>query len=43
VHTATVRVCTQAGNVGIMSTGQPGEPLPYLFYVDIPVKIEVAP
>jgi hypothetical protein len=39
---ATVRIVTQAGNVGRLSSGADGEPLPQLFYVDIPVSVAVA-
>lgn len=42
-YAATVRVVTQAGNVGTVSTGQAGMPLTHLFYVDIPVTAEVRP
>lgn len=39
---ATVRIVTQAGNVGRLSRGRDGEPLPQLFYLDIPVTVTVA-
>jgi hypothetical protein len=38
---ATVRIVTQAGNVGRLSRGGEGEPLPQLFYHDIPVTVTV--
>jgi hypothetical protein len=40
---ATVRIVTQAGNTGICSTGQEGEPPAGLWYVDIPVRVHVQP
>ena len=40
-YAATVRIVTQAGNTGILSRGGVGEPLDNLFYVDIPVTVEV--
>ena len=39
---ATVRIITQAGNLGRVSRGAEGEPLSQLFYVDIPVSVTVA-
>lgn len=39
----TVRIVTQAGNIGRLSRGSDGEPLMQLFYVDIPVSVTVAP
>jgi hypothetical protein len=41
--TATVRLVTQAGNLGTLSTGKDGEPLAGLYYVDIPVTVQVGP
>jgi sialate O-acetylesterase len=41
-YAATVRIVTQAGNLGRLSRGAEGEPLPQLFYVDIPVSVTVA-
>jgi hypothetical protein len=41
-YAATVRIVTQAGNMGRLSSGREGEPLPQLFYVDIPVSVTVA-
>jgi hypothetical protein len=41
-YAATVRIVTQAGNIGRLSSGREGEPLPQLFYVDIPVSVTVA-
>jgi hypothetical protein len=40
-YTATVRIVTQAGNLGVCSTGQDGEPLAGIYYVDIPVSVTV--
>jgi hypothetical protein len=41
LYTATVRIVTQAGNLGVCSAGNPGEPLRNLFYLDIPVQATV--
>jgi sialate O-acetylesterase len=41
-YAASVRIVTQAGNIGRLSSGREGEPLPQLFYVDIPVSVTVA-
>ncbi len=40
-YTCTVRIVTQAGNLGTCSTGKPGEPLAGLYYVDVPVAVHV--
>jgi len=40
-YQATIRIVTQAGNTGTLSTGRPGEPLENLFCVDIPVTVRV--
>ncbi len=40
-YAATVRIVTQAGNLGVCSTGQDGEPLAGLHYVDIAVGVRV--
>ncbi|CAN5455296.1 hypothetical protein BH09VER1_BH09VER1_36460 [soil metagenome] len=40
-YTATVRIVTQAGNMGTLSKGEAGQPLINLSYVDIPVTVEV--
>ena len=40
-YSATVRITTQAGNLGTCSTGKEGEPPAGLYYVDIPVKTVV--
>lgn len=40
-YTASVRIVTQAGNLGVCSTGKEGEPLAGLYYVDIPVLVRV--
>ena len=42
-YTASVRVVTQAGNLGKPSPGGPGEPLPGLFFVEVPVEATVGP
>ncbi len=42
-YTAAVRIVTQAGNLGLLSTGGDGEPLPGLYYLDIPVTVQVVP
>lgn len=42
-YAAVVRVVTQAGNTGVLATGKPGEPMAGLYYVDIPVAVQVAP
>lgn len=39
---AKVRIITQAGNCGKLSTGQPGEPPQGLYYFDLPIKVKVA-
>jgi hypothetical protein len=41
LYKATVRIVTQAGNLGVCSAGNPGEPLRNLFYLDIPVQATV--
>ena len=38
---ATLRIVTQAGNMGRLSLGLAGEPPVNLFYVDIPVSVQV--
>jgi sialate O-acetylesterase len=38
---ATLRIVTQAGNVGRLSQGAPGEPPVSFYYVDIPLLAEV--
>ena len=40
-YATTVRIVTQAGNTGVLSQGRAGEPLENLFYVDIPVTVDV--
>ncbi len=40
-YTATVRIVTQAGNLGVCSAGKDDEPLAGLFYVDMTVKVKV--
>jgi len=40
-YTATVRIVTQAGNLGVCSAGKDGEPLAGLYYVDMTVKVNV--
>lgn len=42
-HQAILRICTQAGNIGTLSTAGPGEPMANLFYVDIPISVSVRP
>jgi sialate O-acetylesterase len=42
-YQATLRVVTQAGNIGTMSQGGQGEPPANLYYVDIPVTVKVKP
>jgi hypothetical protein len=42
-YTAAVRIVTQAGNAGNISSGKPGEPLPGLFFLDIPIEAVVSP
>jgi hypothetical protein len=42
-YNASVRVVTQAGNLGKPSPGGPGEPLPGLFFVEVPVEATVGP
>ncbi len=37
-YNATVRIVTQAGNMGVRSTGQVGEPTKGFWYVDIPIQ-----
>lgn len=39
--TATLRIVSQAGNVGTLSQGAPGEPPVSFYYVDIPIHAEV--
>jgi hypothetical protein len=41
VYTATLRIVTQAANLGILSTGKAGDPLAGLYYVEIPVRVQV--
>ena len=36
-----LRVVTQAGNLGVLSQGGPGEPPTNLYYVDIPIQAHV--
>lgn len=43
IYTATLRIVSQAANVGTVSTGREDEPLENLFYVDIPVSAQVVP
>ena len=38
---ATIRIVTQAGNCGLVSTGKAGEPIENIFYLDIPAAIHV--
>lgn len=40
-YDATVRIVTQATNLGVLSQGKLGEPPLHLYYVDIPVKVTV--
>ncbi|MFM8634067.1 MAG: hypothetical protein ACKOEX_04530, partial [Planctomycetia bacterium] len=40
-YTAAVRIVTQAGNAGQRSTGEPGEPLAGLFFLEIPIEATV--
>ncbi len=40
-YSATLRLCTTAGNLGTVSQGRPGEPMANLFYLDIPVTVTV--
>jgi hypothetical protein len=40
-YQATIRIVTQAGNVGTLSLGGDGEPPVNLYYVDIPVRVRV--
>ncbi len=40
-YTTAVRIVTQAGNLGVCSTGKDNEPLAGLHYVDIPVVVRV--
>lgn len=42
-YAAKVRIVTQAGNAGALSSGKGGEPLANLYYTDIPVMAEVKP
>lgn len=42
-YRATVRIVTQAMNLGVLSAGQTGEPPINLYYVDIPVSVRVSP
>ena len=42
-YTAVVRLITQAGNIGTLSTGKSDEPPENLFYTDIPVTVTVKP
>jgi hypothetical protein len=39
--TAVLRIVTQAGNLGRLSQGNTGEPPVNLYYVDVPVNVEV--
>ena len=41
LYTAAVRIVTQAGKLGVISTGKPGEPLAGLYYLDLPVSVRV--
>jgi len=41
-YAAAARIVTQAGNIGRLSRGREGEPLPQLVYADIPVSVTVA-
>ena len=40
-YQATLRIVTQAGNVGVLSQGGAGEPPGNLYYADIPFKIHI--
>jgi hypothetical protein len=40
-YAAVLRVVTQAGNTGRRSEGKDGQPLAGLYYIDIPVRVEV--
>lgn len=40
-YACTLRVVTQAGNLGVLSQGEPGEPPVNLYYFDIPVQATV--
>lgn len=40
---ATLRIVTQAGNLGVLSQGAAGEPPAHLYYVDLPVTVRVMP
>ena len=40
-YAATVRIVTQAGNAGILSSARPGEPPVNLYYVDVPIRAKV--
>jgi hypothetical protein len=41
-HTATLRIVTQAANLGVLSSMLPDEPPVNLYYVDVPVTVRVA-
>ncbi len=41
VYSATLRIVTQAGNIGKLSQGGSGEPPIFLYYLDIPIRAEV--
>ncbi len=41
-YVATVRIVTQAMNLGVLSAGLPGEPPKGLYYLDLPVTAQVA-
>ena len=40
-YQAKVRIVTQAGNLGVLSQSGPGEPPANLYYLDIPVRVNV--
>jgi sialate O-acetylesterase len=40
-YAATVRIVSQAGNVGVLSFARPGEPPVNLYYLEIPVRVKV--
>jgi len=42
-YRATLRIVTQAMNVGVLSAGQPDEPPINLHYIDIPLSVRVVP
>ncbi len=41
IYRAALRIVTQAGNVGTLSQGEPGEPPVNLYYIDRPIAAEV--